>query len=94
MINIRASTVVRIIDRIETNALINRVKPLKDKRAFTLSITQKGVDYVNKLSSKVANVNKLITKNITNEELETFSNIRENLNENISQTLIKKGDEI
>lgn len=94
MMNIRPSTVVRIIDRMEINGLINRSERPKDRRKFTLSITQKGVDYVNRLSSKVIKVNKSITKNITNEELETFEKIRKKIMENTSITLIKEEDKI
>ena len=92
MMNIKPSTVVRIIDRMEVKGLINRVQPLKDKRKFTLSITRKGVDYVNRLSSKVVNVNKFITKNVTKDELEIFNNIRRKIIENVSQPLIKEED--
>jgi len=46
MMNIRASTIVRM----EINGLINKSERPKDRRKFTLSITQKGVDYVNRLS--------------------------------------------
>jgi DNA-binding MarR family transcriptional regulator len=94
MMNIRASTVVRIIDRMEINGLINRSERPKDRRKITLSITQKGVDYVNRLSSKVVNVNKSITKSITNEELEIFDKIRKKIMENTSRTLIKEEDKI
>ena len=42
MMNIRASTVVRIMDRMEISGLINKSERPKDRRKFTLSITQKG----------------------------------------------------
>ena len=94
MMNIRASTVVRMIDRMEINGLINRSERSKDRREFTLAITQKGVEYVNRLSSEVVKVNKSITKNITNEELEIFDKIRKKIMENTSITLIKEEDKI
>jgi len=84
MMNIKASTVVRIIDRMEVNGLINRSERPKDRRKITLSITKKGVDYVNRLSSKVVDVNKSIIKNVTKEELEVFNNIRGKIMENTS----------
>ena len=87
MMNIKASTVVRIIDRMEVNGLINRSERPKDRRKITLSITEKGVDYVNRLSSKVVDVNKSIIKNVTKEELDVFNNIREKIMENISTIL-------
>ena len=42
MMNIRASTVVSIMDRMEISGLINKSQPPKDRRKFALSITQKG----------------------------------------------------
>ena len=87
MMNIKASTVVRIIDRMEVNGLITRSERPKDRRKIILSITKKGVDYVNRLSSKVVDVNKSIIKNVTKEELDVFNNIREKIMENISTIL-------
>jgi len=84
MMNIKASTVVRILDRMEINGLINKSERPKDRRKITLSITQKGLDYVNRISSKVVDVNKSITKNITSEELEIFDDIRKKIMVNTS----------
>jgi DNA-binding MarR family transcriptional regulator len=84
MMNIKASTAVRLLDRMETNGLINRVEQSKDRRKVTLLITPKGEDYINRLSLEVGNINKSIIKNITKEELEVLNNIMNKMIKNVS----------
>ncbi|WP_246579101.1 MarR family winged helix-turn-helix transcriptional regulator [Alkaliphilus flagellatus] len=86
--NIKESSVARLLDRMERDGLVERVKNENDKRVTNLRLTDKGKQYRIKLLPEGEEFEKLLYKNISDEEMKIFtmvlSKMVSNINENIN----------
>lgn len=74
-LNIQSSTVVRLIDRMEKGELLKRVKDTDDRRIVYLELTDKGKVMRETLLPEVDKFISDISKNISDEDLETFNKV-------------------
>jgi DNA-binding MarR family transcriptional regulator len=73
--------ITRIIDRLENQGLITRVKGKKDKRESLTKITPKGIELVDKAASAVFDFTKKFEKKISTEGCLMLSELSEKLYE-------------
>ena len=83
-LNIKSSTVVKLVDRMERDGYLKRVKDLNDKRVTTLKLTQKGMKLREELLSEGEKTTKIFCQNVTDEELEIFINVLNKIVHNIN----------
>lgn len=83
--DIKASTVARLIDRMERDGYAERVKSDEDRRITNLKITEKGRKLREDLLPEGEKISKLISKNISDEEIEVFKNVLNKMADNISE---------
>ncbi|MEM1485050.1 MarR family transcriptional regulator [Oscillospiraceae bacterium PP1C4] len=77
--SLRESTIVRLIDRMEKDGLLERVNSQQDKRVHNLVLTSKG-DALNQKLTAVANQFKNdAIANISQEDLSTFKAVLEQM---------------
>ncbi|WP_123053869.1 MarR family transcriptional regulator [Clostridium sp. JN-1] len=86
--NIKDSTVVRLIDRIEKDEFIKRVKNSKDRRITYVTLTEKGKKRIEELLSVGEEMSKVFSKNISDEEFEVFNRVLKKMAENAENTEI------
>ncbi|GMQ64306.1 MarR family winged helix-turn-helix transcriptional regulator [Vallitalea maricola] len=83
--NIKSSTVVRLIDRMERDGYVKRVKDSNDRRITTLELTDSGLNLRKQLLPEGEKASKVFSKNITDEELEVFVNVLKKMVDNINE---------
>lgn len=83
--NIKNSTIVRLIDRMERNGYVKRVKDVKDRRITNLKLTQDGKKLREKLLPEGQKVNEIFSKNITDDEFKIFMNVLNKMVDNINK---------
>jgi DNA-binding MarR family transcriptional regulator len=76
----RMSDTSRIVDRLVTKQLVKKVVCAKDRRLVDVTITEKGQSLLKKLDSDVNHIEDL-TKNLTEEEAKTISELLDKLRE-------------
>jgi len=85
--NIKESSVARLLDRMERDGLVERVKNENDKRVTNLSLTDKGKQYRIKLLPEGEKFEKLLYKNISEEEMKIFTTVLTKMVCNISENI-------
>ena len=75
MMNIKSSTVVRLIDRMERDGLLKRVKNSEDRRLVYLELTDKGKTLRETLLPEVEKFRCDISRDINKEDLESFNRV-------------------
>lgn len=75
----RASDVTRIIDRLEKQGLVDRDRDTEDRRMSITRITSSGIETVEKIGPLIEKVHNVITKNLTEEECKTLSQLIEKM---------------
>ena len=88
---IRRSTATGIINLMEKNGLVIREKVDYDARLKKLVLTDKSREINNLIEEDINNIEKLITKGIDEEELETFRKVIIQMKGNLNEDLKKKG---
>ena len=68
----RSSNVTRIIDKLESKGLANRVLCSSDRRKMDVVITEEGIELLKVLNKKVEAFHQPLFKNLTSEEQQTF----------------------
>ncbi|QIB28218.1 MarR family transcriptional regulator [Caloranaerobacter azorensis] len=81
--NIKDSTVARLIDRMEREGYVIRVKDLEDKRITKLYLTEKGIELREKLLPEGKKMSEILSKNITDEEMEIFKRVIKKMVDNV-----------
>ena len=74
----KSSNVPRIIDRLESKELVQRVTSAEDKRESLISLTEKGMEELNKASATLDEINTRII-GITDEEAHTLNSLLDKL---------------
>ncbi len=82
--NIKSSTVARLIDRMENDKLVIRSEDPEDRRAVKLVLTEKGKDLREKLLPEGEKMSKVFANGLTDEEIEIFLKVINKMVENIS----------
>lgn len=70
--NIKESSVARLIDRMERDGLVDRIKNEVDKRITNLSLTYKGKEYRLKLLPEGEKFQNLLSEGISDEDMKIF----------------------
>ncbi|WP_461205270.1 MarR family winged helix-turn-helix transcriptional regulator [Clostridium sp. DL1XJH146] len=70
--DLKASTIVRLIDRMEKEELVERTKDNEDRRVTYLSLTEKGQERIKKLMPIAEEVSLVFSKGISKEEFQVF----------------------
>lgn len=73
------SNTTRLIDKLITKEMVVRNVCPENRRKMEITITEKGLDILTQLDPIVENHDKIITKNLTTEELETLNKLLEKL---------------
>jgi len=75
------NTITLIIDRMERDGLVQRVRDLKDRRAIRLAITPKGEEIYRKAMKPAIRLPQEILSILSKEELSTFARLLINIRE-------------
>ncbi|WP_298836313.1 MarR family winged helix-turn-helix transcriptional regulator [Clostridium sp.] len=70
--DIKESTVARLLDRMEEEGLIKRSKAREDKRVTYINLTHKGRERIEELLPEGQKMSKLFSMSITEEEIQVF----------------------
>lgn len=73
--HIKDSTVARLIDRMERDGYVKRIKDTEDRRITNLIITDTGLTLREELLPEGEKFNAIISKDITEEEMEIFKRV-------------------
>ncbi len=71
----KSSNVTRIIDKLESKKLVERILCSKDRRKMDVSITTKGEELLTVLNKKVEAFHKQMENNLNKKELETLQSL-------------------
>lgn len=82
--DIKESTVARLIDRMEKDDLVERTKNKSDKRITFISLTDKGTERINELLPEGEKMSEFFSQGITEDEMEIFKKVLEKFEKNIS----------
>jgi DNA-binding MarR family transcriptional regulator len=80
---IKASSVARLIDRMEREEYVLRKRSQEDKRRVDLYITDKGKKLREKLLPEGEKMSKLVSKGISDEEIEIFKKVLKKMSINL-----------
>ncbi|MGV8980848.1 MarR family winged helix-turn-helix transcriptional regulator [Clostridium sp.] len=82
--DIKESTVARLLDRMEEEGLIIRTQVKEDRRVKYIKLTPKGRDRIEELLPEGQKMSELFSMGITEEEIQVFKRVLEKFMENIS----------
>ncbi|MCB2300997.1 MarR family winged helix-turn-helix transcriptional regulator [Clostridium tagluense] len=82
--DIKESTVARLLDRMETEDLIVRTQAKEDRRIKYIKLTQKGRERIEELLEEGQKMSEFFSKGITEEETEVFKRVLQKFMKNIS----------
>ncbi|WP_024621522.1 MarR family winged helix-turn-helix transcriptional regulator [Metaclostridioides mangenotii] len=85
LMNIKDSSLARLVDRMERDGLINRVENPKDKRVKFLELTNDGRNKIEILLPEGKYFSDLLLEDITEEELVTFYRVLDKMSNNIKK---------
>ncbi|MBU5593106.1 MarR family transcriptional regulator [Clostridium sp. MSJ-4] len=81
-LNIKPSSVVRLMDRMERDNYIQRLKNPEDRRSYNLTLSEEGKKFWSEVEGEGEIMNKIFTENISQEDLEVFKRVLEQMVEN------------
>jgi len=82
--DIKASSVARLIDRMERDGYVIRKRDPKDRRMTNLILTKDGKELRLKLLPEGEKMRKLASRGLTEEEIETFKKVLKKMTKNVS----------
>lgn len=83
--NLRRSTVTGIVKLMEEKGLITRTVYKIDARVKKVRLTEKGIDLEKNLFKDIIDYDKMLTKNLTDEELDNLEKIIKKINFNLEE---------
>lgn len=89
ILNLRRATVSGVLQTMEKNKLIDRVVSKYDSRVKKIILNDNTKKLFLEKHNKLLEVEKMITKDITNEELVTFNNVINKMKNNLKEGMIK-----
>lgn len=81
--HIKSSTVARLVDRMEKEGLIDRIKDKADRRVSVLKLTDAGAELMDKLLPEGRIFSELVTQGISSHEMEVYYGVLDKLVSNI-----------
>ena len=85
LMNIKDSTVTRLIDRMEREDLIYRKTDPNDRRSMLLNLTEKGKEY-RKITLKIGQeLSRDVSKNISDKNIEIFKDVLDKIVKNVAE---------
>lgn len=82
--DIKESTVVRLIDRMEKDDLVERTKDSSDRRVTYLNLTEKGKNKIEELIIEGEKMSDTFSKGISEDEIKVYNDVVKKMLENIS----------
>ena len=82
--DIKESTVARLLDRMESEDLIIRTQTKEDRRIKYIKLTPKGKEKIESLLSEGEKMSEFFSMGITEDEIEVFKRVLQKFEENIS----------
>ena len=82
---ITKSTVAGIIKLMEQKGFIQRISVPQDARLKKLVLTDKGLEYEEKMEQKIQEYDRSLKENITEEEMETFLRVIDKIKQNVKE---------
>lgn len=83
--NVKESSVARLLDRMERDGLVERLRSEDDKRVTNLVLTEKGRQHRTELLPEGERFEKLLHKNISDEEMQIFTKVLSKMVNNIKE---------
>ncbi|KAJ53832.1 DNA-binding MarR family transcriptional regulator [Clostridium tetanomorphum] len=83
--DIKASSVARLIDRMERDEYVIRQRDENDRRIIHLVLTEKGKELREKIMPEGEKMSKLASKGLTEEEIGIFKKVLEKMKENVEE---------
>ncbi|KLU64382.1 transcriptional regulator SlyA [Desulfosporosinus acididurans] len=77
-------TLARILDILERKKLVERKPNEKDRRAFSVQMTEKGINLKKHVTPLLENLFATIVEGISDEEMETYKRVLLKINRNIT----------
>ena len=74
---VRMPDVTRLVDRLETQALVKRTRDTHDKRVVWVAITKKGLALLDRIEGDVHDTVRTLLKHMSKDELDTLSRLLE-----------------
>lgn len=88
--NIKESTVARLIDRMERDGLVIRQRSEEDRRAFNLVLTEKGLEYRKELLPEGEKFSDIVSQNISEDEILIFMTVLDKMVNNLKNHMINE----
>ncbi len=82
---VKDSSIGRLIDRLERDGMLRRVRSEEDRRVIFVEMTDSGVKLFKELLCYGEEFNNQLTKGISQEDLNTFANVLESMLTNIKE---------
>lgn len=94
VLNLRRATVSGVLQTMEKNGLVERVTDSEDERTKKIILKQKAIDVYKENIGRIKKLEAIVTKNISQDELEIFFNVINKMKCNLKDDLgeQKKGD--
>lgn len=82
---VKDSSIGRLIDRLERDVIVKRIRSIKDRRVITLSLTKEGHEQFMTLLPVGQEFNDQLIKKISKKDLETFETVLKTMFLNVSE---------
>jgi len=82
---VKDSSIGRLIDRLERDGMLRRVRSEEDRRVIFVEMTDAGIKLFKELLCYGEEFNNQLTKGISQEDLNTFANVLESMLTNIKE---------
>ncbi len=82
-LSIRRSTATEMLNVLERDGHIKRLRATHDARLKEINLMPKTLEFIDEMDQYIVSLEKLLRKNISEEDLETFFNVLDQLKENI-----------
>lgn len=83
--DIKDSTVARLVDRLERDELVERIKDDSDRRVFKLVLSEKGRKTHEELLPEGEKMSRIFAKDISKEDIEVFKRVLKKILDNINE---------
>lgn len=83
--NLKKASITGVIDSLVEKGFVQRVEAKDDRRKNYIKLTQKATDLKMQIKNNVDELNKIITKDVSKEEIETFLKVLEKFKANLQE---------
>lgn len=82
--NIKEATVARLVNRMERDGYIVRYRDETDRRVWHIALTERGIEYRERLLPEGQKMSDICGKNISDEDMETFKTVLKQITRNVA----------